>query len=319
MLSASLKASSTPVFLLAICRRRSLGMAIIASTRSLSIWSPCSAVFQRCLPSKVKGRVTTPTTSDRFLRAISAITGEAPVPVPPPMPAVMNTMSAPARVSSSMSRLISAARSPTMGLPPAPNRFIALPPMGILWVASDISRAWISVFTATKSTPRIPASIIRLRALLPPPPTPTILISVKPFASESTSSETILPTIGLLRVCSNNRSGSKPPRILATTQHLPGEGKIGLGGLLCPTIVENGRAGGGCFQNLAVGSDLGLEHLCPPPLTEIAAHELFLLQPAVQLAQHDPKHLQLGVQIEDLLDALLHHLQPLQGEEPSLG
>ena len=39
--------------------------------------------------------MTTPTVSAPSSRAISAITGAAPVPVPPPMPAVTNTMSAP--------------------------------------------------------------------------------------------------------------------------------------------------------------------------------------------------------------------------------
>ena len=57
------------------------------------------------------------------------MTGEAPVPVPPPMPAVMNTMSAPVSASSSWSRLISAARSPIIGSPPAPRPLHDLPPM----------------------------------------------------------------------------------------------------------------------------------------------------------------------------------------------
>jgi len=43
----------------------------------------------------VKGLVTTPTVRMPSERATSAITGAAPVPVPPPMPAVMNTMCAP--------------------------------------------------------------------------------------------------------------------------------------------------------------------------------------------------------------------------------
>ena len=45
--------------------------------------------------------------------------------------------------------------------------------------ASLISSAWASVFTAMNSTPFRPASIIRLTALTPPPPTPTTLITAR--------------------------------------------------------------------------------------------------------------------------------------------
>ncbi len=55
---------------------------------------PTAATFWR-LPSKAKGLVTTATVRMPSSRAISATTGAAPVPVPPPMPAVMNSMSAP--------------------------------------------------------------------------------------------------------------------------------------------------------------------------------------------------------------------------------
>jgi len=45
--------------------------------------------------------------------------------------------------------------------------------------ASLMSSAWASVLTAMNSTPRSPASIIRLTALTPPPPTPTTLMMAK--------------------------------------------------------------------------------------------------------------------------------------------
>ncbi len=48
--------------------------------------------------------------------AISATTGAPPVPVPPPLPAVMKTMSAPLRTSSISSRCSSAAKRPTLGV-----------------------------------------------------------------------------------------------------------------------------------------------------------------------------------------------------------
>ena len=66
-------------------------------TRESTFWRsssmPCSAWVMRRRPSKPKGLVTTPTVRMPASRAISATTGAAPVPVPPPMPAVMNTMS----------------------------------------------------------------------------------------------------------------------------------------------------------------------------------------------------------------------------------
>ena len=78
-------------------------MTIRVSTFSLSFWIPVSACTARRLPSKPKGRVTTPMVRAPTDLAISAMTGAAPVPVPPPLPAVMNTMSAPLSTSSSSS------------------------------------------------------------------------------------------------------------------------------------------------------------------------------------------------------------------------
>ena len=46
----------------------------------------------RCAPSKRNGLVTTPTVRMPCSRTARAITGAAPVPVPPPRPAVTNTM-----------------------------------------------------------------------------------------------------------------------------------------------------------------------------------------------------------------------------------
>ena len=77
---------------------------------------PSAAWRARWEPSKSNGRVTTPTVSApiSFL-AISAITGAAPVPVPPPSPAVTNTMSAPFSASLMSSRDSDAASRPTSG------------------------------------------------------------------------------------------------------------------------------------------------------------------------------------------------------------
>ena len=50
---------------------------------------------RRRWPSKWKGLVTTPTVRMPISRAICAMTGAAPVPVPPPMPAVTKHICAP--------------------------------------------------------------------------------------------------------------------------------------------------------------------------------------------------------------------------------
>jgi|UPI00043FE859 hypothetical protein len=66
------------------------GITIIVSTLWRSSASPCSANLERLLPSKRKGLVTTATVRMPASSAACAITGAAPVPVPPPMPAVTN-------------------------------------------------------------------------------------------------------------------------------------------------------------------------------------------------------------------------------------
>ena len=59
-----------------------------------------------------------------------------------------------------------------------------LSPMRILCGASDCSSAWASVLQAMNSTPIISARIIRLTALLPPPPTPMTRMRAKFSESE---------------------------------------------------------------------------------------------------------------------------------------
>ena len=61
--------------------------------RNLSI--PASAFLARVFASNLNGFVTTPTVSEPCSLASSATTGAAPVPVPPPIPQVTNTISAP--------------------------------------------------------------------------------------------------------------------------------------------------------------------------------------------------------------------------------
>ena len=106
-----------------------------------------------------------------------ATTGAAPVPVPPPSPAVTKTMSEPRSAAFSWSIASSAAARPTPGSAPEPSPCVSPSPIAILVGASEIASAWRSVFTATKSTCAIPASIMRWIALSPAPPTPTTRIA----------------------------------------------------------------------------------------------------------------------------------------------
>ena len=93
-------------------------MTMSVSTFSRSFWMPFSACTARRRPSKLNGRVTMAMVSAPRPRAISATIGAPPVPVPPPSPAVMNTMSAPLSTSSISSRWSSAAWRPISGSEP---------------------------------------------------------------------------------------------------------------------------------------------------------------------------------------------------------
>ena len=130
----------------------------------------------RRLPSKAKGLVTTATVSAPISLAKEAMMGAAPVPVPPPRPAVTKTMSAPSSASMILSESSSAALRPTSGLAPAPKPLVSLTPSWIFMAARDIRKACRSVFATTNSMPSMPASIMRFTALPPPPPTPMTLI-----------------------------------------------------------------------------------------------------------------------------------------------
>src|SRR6185312_16260367 len=162
-----------------ISSRRSLGTTIRVSTSLFSAETPTSAWAALRLPSKPKGRVTTPMVSAPMDLAMRATTGAPPVPVPPPSPAVTKTMSAPASASSISSAWSSAARRPTSGSAPAPSPRVSSRPTSSLTSASLISSAWASVLMAMNSTPRSPSSIMRLTALTPPPPTPTTFITAR--------------------------------------------------------------------------------------------------------------------------------------------
>ena len=90
---------------------------------------PFSACIIRRRPSKLKGLVTTPTVRMPISLAMSATMGAAPVPVPPPIPAVMNTMSASSRALEIWVRFSSADLRPTSGSLPAPCPPVSFSPI----------------------------------------------------------------------------------------------------------------------------------------------------------------------------------------------
>ena len=173
---------------------------------------PAIACAMRRLPSNVKGLVTIPTVSAPASRASRATTGAAPVPVPPPMPAVTNTMSASSRIFLISSIDSSAARAPICGLAPAPNPLVSFCPMASLVVASDFFSTCASVLMATNSTPLMLELIMRLTALFPPPPTPITSIFT-PDELVSSCSKVIcyfLPLLGLFTQACRLAAGTAP-------------------------------------------------------------------------------------------------------------
>src|SRR5215470_6993804 len=146
------------------------------STANCSSAIPASAMRMRRWPSKWNGLVTTPTVRMPRSLAQRATTGAAPVPVPPPMPAVTNTMWAPERWSRISSSTSSAAARPTSGCEPAPRPSVACTPIWITRSALELVSACASVLATTNSTPCSPAVIMLLTALPPAPPTPNTVI-----------------------------------------------------------------------------------------------------------------------------------------------
>ena len=98
--SAIMKASTKVTERFSISSKRWFGTTIKVSTSVRKVSMPASACAARRGPSNENGRVTTPTVRAPVCLAILATTGAPPVPVPPPSPAVTNTMSAPRRTAS---------------------------------------------------------------------------------------------------------------------------------------------------------------------------------------------------------------------------
>src|SRR6266571_6212986 len=155
---------------------RSFGTTTMVSTCLRISAMPISACRIRFRPSNRNGLVTMPMVRAPRSRAIWEMMGEAPVPVPPPMPQVTNTRSAPWSACSTSSRFSSIAWRPISGRAPAPRPRVNFFPICTFTSALLFSKACASVFTDTNSTPCSPSSTMRFRALPPPPPMPTTFI-----------------------------------------------------------------------------------------------------------------------------------------------
>ena len=166
-------------------------MTIIVSTWSWRRAIPDIALFIRGFPSNVNGFVTTPTVKIPSPLEISAMIGAAPVPVPPPIPHVTNTISDPWTNSVISSRFSSTAASPISGFAPAPSPFVSFSPIWIFVPALHKDKACLSVFTPTSSTPWTFSSTIRFTALFPAPPTPITKILACVFSTLGIISTTL--------------------------------------------------------------------------------------------------------------------------------
>ena len=152
------------------------GITMSVSTFFRSFSMPSSACRKRRLPSKANGFVTIPTTRDPCSLAMRATDAAPPVPVPPPIPTVMKTISLPASKLAISFSSSSTACLPTSGFAPAPSPRVRSMPICKRTGASDEPSACMSVFITQNSTPTSPRSIIAFTAFDPPPPMPTTVI-----------------------------------------------------------------------------------------------------------------------------------------------
>mmetsp|Transcript_9693 Transcript_9693/g.12271 ORF Transcript_9693/g.12271 Transcript_9693/m.12271 type:complete len:245 (+) Transcript_9693:590-1324(+) len=139
--SATRKASVTGVLSGTIFNNLSLDTTIKVSTCFLRTSIAASACFILFRPSKANGLVTTPTVKHPQFLATSANTGAAPLPVPPPIPAVIKIISAPSQICSISLAFSIAAFSPTDGIPPAPSPLVVCLPMLSRLGDNDLSSA----------------------------------------------------------------------------------------------------------------------------------------------------------------------------------
>jgi hypothetical protein len=130
----------------------------------------------RLAPSNWKGFVTTPTVRTPSSRAACAMIGAAPVPVPPPMPAVMKAHVRAGEVIDDLLDRFLGGAAPTAGRAPCAE------PLGHARTHLDaamrlgLRSACASVFATTNSQPSRLWEIMLLTALPPAPPTPNTVM-----------------------------------------------------------------------------------------------------------------------------------------------
>ncbi len=140
-LLAALKAFNKLIFFPNTLSNLSLGIVINESTFLDKFLIPSSAINIRLRPSKTNGLVTTATVKTPSSLATSATIGAPPVPVPPPIPHVTNTISAPLNISRIRSLFSSAASLPISGSAPAPNPLVISFPNCNKTVALELFKA----------------------------------------------------------------------------------------------------------------------------------------------------------------------------------
>src|ERR1051325_8523733 len=166
-------ASSIEVCRSSTSSSRSFGTTITVSQAARRASTPSVAWRPRRVPSNLNGIVTMPAVRAPSSLAIRATTGAAPEPVPPPSPAVTKTMSEPRSERLIWSYASSAARRPRSGSAPEPRPSVSSRPMWILTGGSLVWSCWMAVLAGANSARELSASIIRLTAFRPAPPTPT--------------------------------------------------------------------------------------------------------------------------------------------------
>jgi hypothetical protein len=134
----------------------------------------------RRLPSSVNGSVTTATVSTcappprRF--AIDATTGAAPGAGAAAEAARDEDHLGTLDGLADLLGVVGGRTPPDVGFAPAPRPFVSASPIWILFRAPFLQSACTSVLMVTNFTPCSPASIMRLTAFPPPPPTPTTVM-----------------------------------------------------------------------------------------------------------------------------------------------
>ena len=113
-------------------------------------------------------------------RAISATMGAAPVPVPPPSPAVTKTMSASASASRISARDLLGGLAADLGVRAGAQtaRQLLADVDGLVGIRHEKGLT-VGVDGDELHAACTPASTMRFTALVPPPPTPTTLMTAK--------------------------------------------------------------------------------------------------------------------------------------------